>query len=130
LTDTIFVMVALMLEDLPPELKRLAKGATKVARIHEVVTYTRQEEDGGATLVLTFVLADPPAGMDTWPVEELWELRRIAREVVPSAIAKVLADAAQQAGTTVEALPSFSWTVEFKPEHMPTLEADDESIVF
>lgn len=123
-------MVPAILDDLPPVLKSRAEGATKIALLRDVVPRVRAEDDGTRTLVLTFVLADPPDGMDTWPVDELWELRRIAREVVPEKVAKAVASAAREAGTTVDALPSFSWTVQFQPEHMPPLADDDESFVF
>lgn len=125
------VMVPVLLDDLPPELKSRAEGATKVAQVREVVSHLREgDDDDATTIVLTFVLADPPAGMDTWPVEELWELRRIARDVVPQALGAAVAKAAADAGISVDAIPKFGWTVEFKPEHMPSFAADDKSIAF
>lgn len=125
-----FAMVPVLLEELPTALKSRAEGTTRVARVRDVAVRVLEHDDGGMTVVLTFVLADPPDGMETWPVEELWELRRVAREIVPGTVARVVQEAALEAGIAVDALPTFSWTVEFKPEHMPPLAADDESIAF
>jgi hypothetical protein len=125
--DIMPVMVPVMLDDLPPALKRRAEGTTEVALVRDVISRVHTEDDGTRTIVLTWVLADPPSGMDTWPIEELWELRRVAREVVPQAVARAVAEAAREAGTTAEVLPAFSWTVEFQPEHMPPLAKGDES---
>jgi hypothetical protein len=118
------------LDDLRPALKDRAKDSPEIAHLRDVLWELHKEDDGSTTIVFTFVLADPPDGMETWPVDELWELRRVAREVVPKSLEKALAEAAVEAGTTVDALPQFGWTVEFKPEHMPPLAPDDESLEF
>ncbi len=123
-------MVPVALDEISPALKRRAQGATEIAQLREVVSDVRHDDDGGTTIVLTFVLADPPAGADTWPVDELWELRRIAREVVPKVMATSLENAARERGVSIEDLPSIDWAVEFKPEHMPSLAPDDESLEF
>lgn len=123
-------MVPVVLDDLPLALKARAEGATKVAVVREVIPGVRVDDDGARTIVLTFVLADPPEGLETWPVEDLWELRRVAREIVPEKVAEAVAVVAREQGVTVDQLPPFSWGVEFKPETMPSLAADDESIDF
>lgn len=118
------------LDDLRPVLKDRAKDSPEIAHLRDVLSDLHREDDGSTTIVFTFVLAAPPDGMETWPVDELWELRRVAREVIPKSLEKALAEAAAKAGTTVDALPQFGWTVEFKPEHMPPLAPDDESLEF
>jgi hypothetical protein len=118
------------LDDLRPVLKDRAKDSPEIAHLRDVLSEPHKEDDGSTTIVFTFVLADPPDGMETWPVDELWELRRVAREVIPKSLEKALAKAAAKAGTTVDALAQFGWTVEFKPEHMPPLAPDDESLEF
>lgn len=122
--DTIFMMVP-VLDELRPALKSRAEGATEIAQLRDVLVDVRDENDGRKIIVLTFVLADPSNGADTWPVAELWELRRVAREVVPKALAKILDKAAKDRDIAVDDLPPFGWTVEFKPEHMPPLAPDD-----
>jgi hypothetical protein len=120
-------MGPVLLDDVSPALKSHADGVTEIALIRDVLHRVDVEDDGTRTIVLTLVLADPPAGMDTWPVEELWELRRIAREVVPKSLATALDKTAEEAGTSVDALPAFGWSVEFQPEHMPPLAEGDKS---
>lgn len=123
-------MVPIALDDLPLMVKSRAEGRTKIAQVRKIVPEVRDQDDGRTTVVLAFVLADPPAGMDTWPVDELWELRSVAGEVVPGAIEKALAEVAAKRGTTVDDLPAFGWAIEFRPEHMPPIAPDDEHLVF
>jgi hypothetical protein len=123
-------MVPAVLDEISPALKSRAEGTTKIAQIREVLTDIRTEDDGRWTIVLTFLLADPPKGMETWPVEELWELRRVAREVVPQSISKNLQELANERDIDVDDLPPISWTVEFKPEHMPPVAPADEQLEF
>jgi hypothetical protein len=126
--DNIFIMVP-VLDELPPALKSRADETTEIP-LRDVLMDVRVEDDGRRTIVLTFVLADPPEGMETWPVDELWALRRVAREVVPEALAKVLEKAAKDHGVEPDELPSYSWTVEFRPEQMPPIAPDDVPLTF
>lgn len=52
-------------------------------------------------MFVILVLADPPSGMDSWAVDDLWELRRLVRSVIS------------------DNLPEFDlpWYVAFEPEN-------------
>jgi hypothetical protein len=75
-------------EQLPPALR-------------DVRTEMREDSSDRAALFVVLVLANPPEGLDRWPVDDLWELRRIVRAAI------------------AERLPQLDipWYVIFEPEH-------------
>jgi hypothetical protein len=68
-----------------------------------------EDSDGDPALFVKLMLSDPPAGMDTWPVEDVWELRRAVRDVI----------------TGLEPQPNVAWFISFVPESAEELEPDD-----
>jgi hypothetical protein len=119
-------MAATQLEALPARLKDRALPLVNLLR--DVRSRVEQDGDGGTMVMLTFILADPPDGAETWPVEQLWELRQIAREVVPAVLNDAVASAMDELSVPAHLVPRFSWAVEFEPEHMPPLSSDDTSV--
>jgi hypothetical protein len=70
----------------------------------------RDDPSGEAGLVIVLVLSDPPPGAETWPVDDLWELRRIVRDVVA------------EVGLSPDNMP---WSVAFESEDHGELEPED-----
>lgn len=62
---------------------------------------------------MILVLSDPPSGHETWPIDDLWKLRRITREVIADI------------ETKFESTWPGPWSVAFEPEHADVLDADD-----
>jgi hypothetical protein len=94
-------------EQLPLALKGRSAGQTLV---RDVRVEMRDDSSDRLALFVVLVLANPPKGLDHWPVEELWELRRIVREAI------------------AEQTPQLDvpWYVVFEPEH-PDLVDDGEA---
>lgn len=94
-------------EQLPPALKHQSAGKTIV---RDVRVETREDSSERIALFVVLVLANPPDGMDHWPVDDLWQLRRLVRAEIG------------------ERLPNLEipWYVVFEPEH-PELDGDGEA---
>jgi hypothetical protein len=91
-------------ERLPPALRDQSAGDTI---IRDVRVETRGDSSDRLSLFVVLVLTNPPAGLDHWPVDDLWELRRRVR----AAIADKLPDL------------DIPWYVVFEPEH-PDLDGE------
>jgi hypothetical protein len=85
-------------EQLPPALKDQSAGNTI---IRDVRVEMREDSSDRLALFVVLVLANPPDGLDHWPVDDLWELRRIVRTAI------------------TERIPNLDvpWYVAFEPEH-------------
>lgn len=94
-------------ERLPPALKDQSAGATI---IKDVRVEVREDSSDAPALFIVLVLSDPPSGMDSWPIDDLWELRRKVREAVAESVPGL----------------DMAWFVTFEPEH-PDL-PDDEAL--
>jgi hypothetical protein len=94
-------------EQLPPALRDQTAGNTIV---RDVRAEMREDSSDRMALFVVLVLANPPEGLDHWPVDDLWELRRIVR----AAIAERVPDL------------DVPWYVVFEPEH-PDLDDGDEA---
>ena len=97
------------LDQLPVALRHQHARGTAVA---DVRVEAREDSSGEPAVFLVLVLSDPPGGAETWPVDDLWELRRIARQ----AVSRVAPDLDQP------------WYVAFEPEHPDEPGPDDLSI--
>lgn len=78
-------------------------------RVVDVRWEERDDSSGRAAVFIVLVLADPPAGRITWPVENVTRLKRAVQDKL------------------VEREPDFDkpWFVELEPEHPEELEPDD-----
>jgi hypothetical protein len=94
-------------EQLPPVLKDQSAGDTI---IRDVRVEMREDSSDRVALFVVLVLANPPGGLDHWPVDDLWELRRRVRAAI------------------ADRLPNLDvpWYVVFEPEH-PYLDDDGEA---
>ena len=93
-------------EQLPEALRSKSAGATI---IKEVRVDFREDSGDRLALFVVLVLTDPP-DQGTWPVDDLWELRRVVRETI-----------AEQAPDL-----DMPWYVVFEPEHPDLLDEDDD----
>jgi len=66
-------------EQLPRELTDQSAGKT---RIEEVRVEVRQDSSERPALSIVLVLSDPPKGAETWPIDDLWALRRLVRDAM------------------------------------------------
>jgi hypothetical protein len=96
-------------ERLPPALKDKSAGATI---IKDVRVDVREDSSDRLALFIVLVLSDPPRGLETWPVDDLWALRREVRRAVAEKIPDL----------------DMPWFVVFEPEHPELLDEDDESL--
>jgi hypothetical protein len=64
-------------EQLPRELAGQNAGKTTVK---DVRVDLREDSSGRPALFVVLVLSEPPKGADTWPVDDLWKLRRVVRD--------------------------------------------------
>jgi hypothetical protein len=104
--------MAPVLDTLPEALKDSTDGTTKIAVVRDVRIELREDAYDGRAFEITMVLADPPPGAETWPIEELWTIRRVARDIVANAMRENNID-----------LP---WFVVFEPETIEPLASDDD----
>ena len=72
----------------------------------------REDSSDRQALFVVLVLSDPPSGLETWPVDDLWALRREVREAVADQVPDL-------------AIP---WFVVFEPEHPDLPDAGDEAL--
>jgi hypothetical protein len=96
-------------ERLPPALKDKSAGATI---IKDVRVEVREDSSDRQALFVVLVLSDPPKRLETWPVDDLWELRREVRKVVAERLPKL----------------DMPWFIVFEPEHPDLLDEDDEPL--
>jgi hypothetical protein len=96
-------------ERLPPALKDKSAGATI---IKDVRVDVREDSSDRLALFIVLVLSDPPNGLETWPVDDLWALRREVRKAVAEKIPDL----------------EMPWFIVFEPEHPDLLDEDDESL--
>jgi hypothetical protein len=109
-SSSIGVMV--VAEQLTHELEGLKAGETVVKSARAI---PREDSSGRTALFVELVLSEPPKGAETWPVDDLWELRRMVRDV------KARVEA--QAESARDELP---WYIVFESENYVSL--DDEDI--
>ncbi|HEY1456967.1 MAG TPA: hypothetical protein VGF15_00485 [Solirubrobacteraceae bacterium] len=102
--------MAAVADRLPDELRERQAGKTEVRDVK-----VRFEEDGSGreALYLVLTLANPPRGQPTWPVDDLWSLRRVALET------KTRLEAKHK--ETID----MPWYVVFEPEKPGALEDED-----
>lgn len=98
-------MVAL--EELRPGLKDREAGQTI---IRDVRVDVQEDSSGAQAIFVVLVLGDPPAGSDTWPIDDLLALRTLVRDLMAS-----------------RDLP-MPWYVTFEPEHPELLESEDDQL--
>jgi hypothetical protein len=96
-------------EQLPSALRDQSAGATI---IRDVRAEYREDSSHRLALFIVLVLSDPPSRIGTWPVDDLWELRRAVRRAV------------------AERLPDLEmpWFVIFEPEHPDLPDDADEAL--
>ncbi len=99
-----------VMEQLPDALKSLAGQEAGETKVKTVRAEEREDSSGARALFIVLVLSDPPAQQDTWPVDDLWELRTKVREAVAQS---------ESIGEP--------WFVVFEPEHPGELDSDDLS---
>jgi hypothetical protein len=109
-SSSIGVMV--VAEQLPHELAGQQAGETQVK---DVRVDLREDSSGRPALFIVLVLSEPPKDAETWPVDDLWQLRRIVRDT------KARMEA--QAESARDELP---WYIVFESENYVSL--DDEDI--
>jgi len=78
-------------------------------RVTAVRTRLGQDPSGDEAVIVKLVLADPPAGLETWPVDDLWEIRRLTNEVI------------RQVDPELET----PWLISFEAEDPGELDPDD-----
>ncbi len=88
-------------DQLPSVLRGQSAGDTI---IRDVRVEMSEDSSERVALFVVLVLANPPNGLDHWPVDDLWELRRRVR----AAIAERLPDL------------DVPWYVVFEPGHPDT----------
>jgi hypothetical protein len=99
-----------VLEQVPDALKELEGQGAGQTRVKAVRVEERDDSSGQRALYIVLVLSDPPAGQDTWPVDDLWALRSRVRAAV----------------ATSESITE-PWFVMFEPEHPGELDSGDLS---
>jgi hypothetical protein len=80
-------------------------GSTRVVSVH---VRRGEDSEGQPALFVELTLTDPPEEAGTWPVDDIWQLRRLVRDAV--------------SGLEGIDLP---WFVFFQPEHPGELEPSD-----
>jgi hypothetical protein len=96
-------------EQLPGRLTDQYAGETTITAVRADV---REDSSERPALFVSLVLSDPPKGADTWPVDDLWALRRIVRDVMVEI----------EAEGELRGLP---WFVVFESKDHEKLDADD-----
>jgi hypothetical protein len=98
-------------EQLPEKLRDRNAGKTLVK---DVKVDFREDSSEQEALFVVLVLSDPPAGNESWPIDDLWALRRITQETI--------ADLTKRFDPDWE----MPWFVSFEPENPELLSEDDE----
>ncbi|MBS1881626.1 MAG: hypothetical protein JSS97_01565 [Actinobacteria bacterium] len=99
-------------EKLPAALRNRRTGKTE---IEDVRVEIREDASEREALFITLVLSGPPSGADTWPIDDLWALRRMTREVV------------NELERELETGMPIRWAIEFEPEVPDEIDEDDAS---
>jgi hypothetical protein len=94
------------MEDIPRALQDRTEGRTRI--LDSRVTLGESSE-GEPAVFITLVLSGPPEGEPTWPVDDLWALRRTVRAVV----------------TEVDPELETPWYLRFESENPEVLEPED-----
>jgi hypothetical protein len=81
--------------------------------VRDIRVERQPDSSGEEAYFVVLVLADPPEGQDSWPLEDLRSLRQAVREAIAERVPDIDA----------------TWYVVFEPEH-PDLEDDDEQLGF
>lgn len=92
-------------EALTEALRDREVGSTRVVAVR---VRRGDDSEGQPALFVELTLTDPPEEPGTWPVDEIWQLRRIVRDAV-SALDGI----------------ELPWFVFFEPEHPDELEPSD-----
>jgi hypothetical protein len=98
-------------EQLPHELAGQHAGET---RVKDVRIDLREDSSGRPALFVVLVLSAPPKGADTWPIDDLWKLRRMVSDTKARVEAKAESSA-----------PELPWYIVFESEHDELLDAED-----
>jgi hypothetical protein len=96
---------------LPGELRNRNAGVTYVK---DVKVELREDSSEEPAFFVVLVLSDPPTGHESWPIDDLWALRRITREVI------------DEIKEELEPNWNLPWFIVFEPEHPELLNDDDE----
>jgi hypothetical protein len=72
-----------------------------------------EDSGGGSAMFVEVTLSNPPHGQETWPVEDIWQLRRTLRDVISHVYEVFPSD---------EKLP---WFISFVPEDAGELDPED-----
>jgi hypothetical protein len=93
-------------ETVGPALRRLQADGTRVVYVR---LEQKEDSSGRAALFVVLVLADPPPGRQTWPVDDVIRLKRMVLDEF------------------VEKEPDFDlpWFVEIESEHPDELDPED-----
>ena len=95
-----------VLEQLRPAMAAQRAGDTIV---RDVRVEQGTDSFGEEALTIVLVLSDPPAGRETWPVEDLRALRDGLREILAPHLDSL----------------GMAWYVAFEPEHPELDDSDD-----
>lgn len=98
-----------VLEELRPAIRDRAAGQRLLRDVRVAV---EPDSFGDDALFIVLVLSDPPAGEETWPVNDLRALRQAVREALEPKLAEI----------------GMPWFVSFEPEHPDLPEIDDEQL--
>jgi hypothetical protein len=102
--------MAAVADRLPDELRHSQVGKTE---IRDVDVRFQEDSSGQLALYLVLTLANPPRGQSTWPVDDLWALRRSALQ------------AKTRLETQHKETIDMPWFVVFEPEKPGALEDED-----
>jgi hypothetical protein len=99
-----------VMEQLPNELRDRAAGKT---RVMDVRIEPSEDSTGESAIVVRIILSDPPSNAETWPVEDLWELRAVVRDVVAE----------------LDPAPQLPWFIAFEPENPGEVDATEAELI-
>lgn len=103
--------IMVVAEQLPHELAGQHAGKT---RVKDVRVDLRDDSSGRPALFIVLVLSAPPKGADTWPIDDLWKLRRMVSDTK-----------ARMEAQAEYAAPELPWYVVFESEYEELLDAED-----
>jgi hypothetical protein len=94
-------------ERLTTELNGSQSGKTEVRNTR---VEFREDSSGDEAVYIILTLANPTAGQQTWPIDDLWALRREVREIKT------------EAEKDAKDIIDFPWFIVFEPEKPSELE--------